>query len=87
MKLHPAVTDAIVVGVPDEKWGEAITAIVALKPGEQADSNDLADATTEHLARFKRPKHVLVVDEVKRGPNGKADYAWAKAIAKDQLGA
>ena len=87
MKLHPAVTDAIVVGIPDEKWGEAITAIVALAPGAHAESSELADATTEHLARFKRPKHVLVVDEVKRGPNGKADYAWAKAIAKDQLGA
>ena len=80
VKVHPAVADCLVVGVPDERFGEAVIAVVALRPGETATADDLA-AALEPLARFKRPRRYVFVDEVVRGPNGKADYKWAKAEA------
>ncbi len=86
VKLHPAVVDAVVVGVPDDRFGEVITAVVSLDAGKTATSEEIADAVRGHLAGFKRPRHVIVVDKVPRGPNGKADYAWAKQQAKDQVG-
>jgi 3-oxocholest-4-en-26-oate---CoA ligase len=80
VKVHPAVADCLVVGVPDERFGEAVTAVVSLRPGETATAEDLR-AALEPLARFKRPRRFVLVDEVVRGPNGKADYKWAKAKA------
>jgi fatty-acyl-CoA synthase len=86
VKLHPAVVDAVVVGVPDDRFGEVIAAVVSLDSGQTATSEEIADAVRGHLAGFKRPRHVFVVDRVPRGPNGKADYAWAKQHASDQVG-
>ncbi|HEV7523358.1 MAG TPA: acyl-CoA synthetase [Acidimicrobiia bacterium] len=80
VKVHPAVADCLVVGVSDERFGEAVTAVVSLRPGTQATPDELT-AALEPLARFKRPRRFVIVDEVKRGPNGKADYKWAKAEA------
>jgi acyl-CoA synthetase (AMP-forming)/AMP-acid ligase II len=80
VKVHPAVADCLVVGVPDDRFGEAVTAVVSLRPGETATLEDLR-AALEPLARFKRPRRFVLVDEVVRGPNGKADYKWAKATA------
>jgi fatty-acyl-CoA synthase len=82
VKVHPAVADCLVVGVPDERFGEAVTAVVSLRPGERATSDDLG-AALEPLARFKRPRRFVIVEEVVRGPNGKADYKWAKETARD----
>jgi fatty-acyl-CoA synthase len=84
VKLHPAVADAVVVGVPDDRFGEIIAAVVALNAGDSATSDEISDSVRGHLAGFKRPRHVFVVDSVPRGPNGKADYAWAKRIATEQ---
>src|SRR5438552_1298378 len=82
VKLHPSVADCLVVGVPDERFGEAVTAVVSLRPAARATPEDLAAgdlaAALESLARFKRPRRFVIVDEVVRGPNGKADYTWAK---------
>lgn len=80
VKVHPAVADCLVVGVPDERFGEAVTAVVSLRPGETATPDELS-AALEPLARFKRPRRFVIVDEVVRGPNGKADYKWAKTKA------
>jgi len=85
VKLHPSVQDAIVVGVPDEKFGEAITALVSLRPGEEATPDEIIEVVRSNISRFKAPRHVLMIDEIKRGPNGKADYAWAKAIAVERV--
>jgi acyl-CoA synthetase (AMP-forming)/AMP-acid ligase II len=85
VKKHPAVQDAIVVGVPDEKFGEAITALVSFRPGESASPDEIVATVKANLSAFKAPRHVLVVDEVSRGPNGKADYAGAKRIATERV--
>ncbi len=88
LKLHPAVQDANVVGLPDEKWGQSVNGVVALAPG-YADSEELRAGivahTKEHLAGYKCPKSIVVVGSIHRGPNGKADYRWATATATDAL--
>jgi fatty-acyl-CoA synthase len=83
VKVHPAVLDCLVVGVPDERFGEAVTAVVSLQPGTDATADELT-AALEALARYKRPRRFVIVDDVVRGPNGKADYKWAKARAKGE---
>ncbi len=83
VKRDVAVRDCLVVGVPDDRFGEAVTAVVAPEPGATVDPGRIVTDACASLARFKRPRHVVVVDEIRRGPNGKADYAWAKQTAKD----
>jgi hypothetical protein len=83
LKLHPAVVDANVVGVPDEKWGSAVTAVVQVADGADVSPAELAAHCRTSLAGYKCPKHVVFVDRVVRGPNGKADYRWAAAVAAD----
>lgn len=84
VKRHPAVADALVVGVPDERFGEAVTAVIGLRPGETADADAIA-AALQDLAHYKRPRKMVFVDSVRRGPNGKPDYAWAKETARREL--
>jgi len=86
LKTHPAVRDAVVVGVPDEKWGEAITAMVELAPGDTPDEGALIAHVKQRIAAFKAPKHVLLVDTVGRAPNGKVDYKRCRAAAADRVG-
>ena len=86
VKQAPTVSDAVVVGVPDERFGEAVTAVVAPAPGAVPTEDEIGEAVERSgLARFKRPRHVVVVDAVPRGPNGKADYAWARETARARL--
>ncbi|MEZ5383405.1 MAG: AMP-binding protein [Microthrixaceae bacterium] len=83
------VTDATVVGVPDETWGSAVTAVVSLgaaAPPAAALTEAVRAHVKEHLAAYKAPRHVVAVEAVKRGPNGKADYRWATETALAALG-
>jgi fatty-acyl-CoA synthase len=86
LKTHETVHDAVAVGVPDEKFGEAITAVVELDRGAELDEADLVAHVKGKLATYKAPKHVLVIDTIGRAPNGKVDYKRLKQYAKDQLG-
>ena len=86
LKLHPSVADAVAIGVPDEKFGEAITAVVEARPGATIDEADVIAHVKGKLAAFKAPKRVLVVDSIGRAPNGKVDYKVVKAGALESLG-
>jgi fatty-acyl-CoA synthase len=85
LKLHPAVLDAVVVGLPDERWGEAVTALVQLRPGAGVSEPELRHHAREHLADYKAPKRVVFVESVGRSPSGKADYKAARARALASL--
>ncbi|HEY5013471.1 MAG TPA: acyl-CoA synthetase, partial [Acidimicrobiia bacterium] len=75
LKTHAAVRDALVVGVPDDRFVEAICAVVELVDGEPAPATaELVAHVKARLAGYKAPRHVLIVDTVGRAPNGKADY-------------
>jgi fatty-acyl-CoA synthase len=81
LKAHPDVFDAIVVGVPDERWGEHVAAVVAARPGRAPTLDTLAQHARSALAGYKVPRQLVLVDEVQRTPAGKPDYRWAKATA------
>jgi acyl-CoA synthetase (AMP-forming)/AMP-acid ligase II len=82
---HPAVRDALVVGVPDERWGTRIAVVAALRPGAALDLAALQDHVGRELAGYKRPRDLVIVPEVRRSPAGKADLGWARQVAQDAV--
>ncbi|MEL7030704.1 MAG: acyl-CoA synthetase [Pseudomonadota bacterium] len=86
LKEHDAVRDALVVGVPDDKWGQAVTGVVELADGAETDEDTLRAFVRTRLAPYKAPKRVLFSPDLKRAPNGKADYKGIRAFAYEQLG-
>jgi len=86
LKTYETVADAVAVGVPDEKFGEAITAIVELSPGSDLDEAGIITHVKGKLAAYKAPKRVLEIDTIGRAPNGKVDYKQLKAWAVEQVG-
>ncbi len=87
LKTHASVYDCLVVGVPDERWGSAVTAVVQPVEGTTPTLGDLAAHCKSHMASYKTPRHVVVVDRVVRSPSGKADYRWARTTAEKAIGA
>ena len=83
LKEHAAVYDALVVGLPDPRWGERVVAVVQRRPGTDPTLEDLSTHCREFVAGYKVPRAVTFVDQVKRSPSGKADYRWAKEVAAD----
>ena len=81
LRRHPSIYDAVVVGTPDERFGEQVTAVVQLRPGAHATHEELVELAARHLARYKLPKTTVWVDEITRSPSGKPDYRWARARA------
>ena len=84
LKGHPDVFDAVVVGVPDERWGEHVTAVIVARPGTQPTVEELHDYVKGRIASYKAPREVVIVDEMVRSPSGKADYRWARATARGE---
>jgi long-chain acyl-CoA synthetase len=68
---HPAVQEAAVVGMPDDKMGEEVGAAVVLKPGEDVSTDELRDYVKNEVANYKYPRKIWIVDELPKGPTGK----------------
>ncbi len=81
LKTHPEVFDAVVVGVPDERFGERVAALVVWREGREPDVDALRAHARTLVAGFKVPKEIHVLDTMQRTPAGKPDYRWAKARA------
>ena len=81
IKSHPSVTDAVVVGRPHEQWGQQVTALVQLTDGARLELEALDAHCRPHLAGYKLPRHLVIVERVQRSPSGKPDYDWARRTA------
>jgi fatty-acyl-CoA synthase len=88
IKEIPDVVDALVVGIPDERFGERVVALVEYEPGRSPpNAASISDHVGRRLARYKVPRAVCFVDSIGRGPNGKADYPAARRRALEMVGA
>jgi fatty-acyl-CoA synthase len=85
LKTHPTVRDAVVVGIPDERFGETICGVVEPADGATIDSAELRAHVAAQLAAYKAPRNVVVVDSISRAANGKVDYKRLKGVAQDEL--
>lgn len=86
LKTHPDVEDALVLGVPDETWGQAVTGIVKVTEGRPFDEAGLREHVRARLAGYKTPKRIVLAGVPLRAPNGKADYKSAAEFARTTLG-
>ena len=85
LRSNDAVFDCVVVGVPDERWGEMIVALVQARDGHIVDPDALRDHCRATLAAYKVPKRVIVVDSLERSPAGKADYKRLRELAAQEV--
>jgi acyl-CoA synthetase (AMP-forming)/AMP-acid ligase II len=81
VKRHPLIDDCLVVGIPDERFGQRIVAVVGTLAPAPPSPEEIVEFLRLSLAHYKVPKEVMVRDSVRRAPNGKADYRWAREIA------
>lgn len=83
IKSHPACWDAVVIGVPDDRWGSRVAAIVQLREGAGLTLDDVKTHCRERLAGYKIPRQLTLVPSIERSPAGKPDYRWAHRIATE----
>jgi 3-oxocholest-4-en-26-oate---CoA ligase len=81
LKSHPEVFDAVVVGVPDDRFGETVAAVVHFRHGSTTTLEDLQEHSRKHIAGYKVPRRLTTVPAIVRSPAGKPDYRWAKDTA------
>ena len=84
---HPGVRDALVVGLPDQRWGHRVTAVVAPARDGELTAAELTEHVADRLADYKKPRRIVFVAEIRRSPSGKADLRWAAAVAAAGPGA
>jgi 3-oxocholest-4-en-26-oate---CoA ligase len=85
VKLHESINDAVCVGIPDDRFGEVICAVVEPFNGATIDADAVIEHVRSRLARYKSPRHIVVIDTIGRAANGKVDYERLTAYAKDVL--
>ena len=85
LRAHPDVFDCVVVGVPDDRWGEMVVALVHPRDGQRIDAGALSAHCRATLAAYKVPKRVVVVNSLERSPAGKADYQHLRKVAQDEV--
>ncbi|WP_433711390.1 acyl-CoA synthetase [Nocardia sp. CA-084685] len=83
VKAHEAVYDAVVIGVPHERWGQQVAAVVSVA-GAEMDFAALEHHVRKHLAGYKVPRQIWLADVVTRAPSGKPDYRWAREFASSR---
>lgn len=81
LKAHPAVFDCLVVGVPDERWGQRVAAVVQVRDGASLTLEELDRHARSVIAGYKIPRELHLVPEIRRAPSGKPDYPWAQKVA------
>jgi acyl-CoA synthetase (AMP-forming)/AMP-acid ligase II len=82
LMTSPDIADVVVVGLPDDRWGQRVVAVAAAAPGATPDLEALREHARSSLAGYKLPRELIMVDLVERTPAGKADYKWARATAE-----
>lgn len=87
LKAHDGIFDALVIGVPDERWGSRVSAVIQARDGAQLDLKGVQEHCRQHLAGYKLPREIHLIDELPRQPSGKPDYKTAKAYALSGEGA
>lgn len=86
LKAHPAIYDTVVTGTPDERFGNKVTALIQVRDDHPAPTlDDLVQHCSTRVAKYKTPRLMFVVPEIRRSPSGKADYPWAAKLAKELL--
>jgi 3-oxocholest-4-en-26-oate---CoA ligase len=85
LKAHPSVFDAVVVGVPDDRWGQRVAAVIQARHGAAPSLDDLDAHCRGYVAGYKVPREVHFVPEVVRSPSGKPDYPWATKVARGEI--
>ena len=83
VKSHPSVFDALVVGVPDPRFTQRVAAVVHLRSGTTIDLMQLQTECRKHVAGYKVPRELHVIDHIGRAPSGKPDYFWARKVVAD----
>ena len=86
LKAHPGIFDALVIGMPDDRWGTRVSAIIQARAGTELDLNNIQEHCRQHIAGYKVPREVHLIPEVPRAPSGKPDYKTAKAYAESGKG-
>jgi fatty-acyl-CoA synthase len=85
LRSHPDVSDCVIVGLPDDRWGEMVVALVEGRDGVVLDESDLSSHCRATLAAYKVPKRFLEVESLQRSPAGKADYKVLRDVAAQRL--
>ena len=88
LKSHPALIDAVVAGIPDDRWGQRVAAVLQVRDGFAVPTQeDIAEHLATRIARYKVPRFVHAVDLMQRSPSGKPDYGWATKVLTEAAGA
>jgi 3-oxocholest-4-en-26-oate---CoA ligase len=87
VKTYSGIRDAVAVGIPDERFGEAVIAVVEVVDGAAVEPDDVIAHVRSKLAIYKAPRRVFIIDSIGRAPNGKVDYKRLRTYAIDHSAA